>query len=122
MLSALPWLQPLWWPSRRYVYSCWLLLGLFLSSRTFMQWGWLSLAQHEHWHTCLLLVWFSEQQRLSQKSLDVLEQCFLDGELPLQASHLRCFRDLLALHHEGRYEVVLNQLYGDFAASTDPTP
>ncbi len=86
-----------------------------------MQWGWLSLAQHEHWHTCLWLVWLDEQQRLSQKSLDVLEQCFLEGELPLKASHLQCFRDLLALHHEGRYAVVLAQLYGDGAASANPT-
>lgn len=59
----------------------------------------------------LLQIWALEQQRLCHVTFRVLERSFAEGEIPLEEDTLEYFRDLKALEAEGRYNVVLHQLY-----------
>lgn len=59
----------------------------------------------------LLQVWALEQKRLCHVTFRVLERSFAKGEIQQDEHVLEYFKDLKALSAEGRYDVVLNQLY-----------
>lgn len=59
----------------------------------------------------LLQFWTLEQRRLCHVTFRVLEQSFAEGEIPSDEDTLEYFGDLRALEAEGRYDVVLHQLY-----------
>lgn len=102
---------PLRLPCKRYLYiSLFLaqLLGLnkFLLYRRLMPYQYALKIQ-----SGLLQVWVWEQKRLCKITFRVLEESFATGEIPSDEDCLEYFRDLKALEAEGRYEVVLHQLY-----------
>lgn len=59
----------------------------------------------------LLEIWALEQKRLCCVTFKVLERSFAEGEISLDEDTLEYFSDLRALEAEGRYNVVLHQLY-----------
>jgi hypothetical protein len=85
-----------------------LLLGInkFLLFRGILPYG--KALKIQSW---VLDLWILEQKRLCTVTFKVLEESFADGSIPLDEDTLDYFQDLKALESEGRYEVVLNQLY-----------
>jgi hypothetical protein len=59
----------------------------------------------------LLQVWALEQKRLCRVTFMVLERSFAEGEITLDEDMVEYFKDLKALEAEGRYNVVLHELY-----------
>lgn len=59
----------------------------------------------------LLQIWTLEQKRLCHVTFEVLERSFAEGEISSDEDTLEYFKDLKALEAEGRYNVVLHQLY-----------
>ena len=59
----------------------------------------------------LLQFWASEQKRLCCVTFRVLERSFAKGEILLDPGTVEYFKDLKALKSEGRYDVILHQLY-----------
>lgn len=56
-------------------------------------------------------LWQVEQKWLCNITFRVIQKSFRNGEIPLDEESLEYYRDLKALEAEGRYEIVLNQLY-----------
>jgi hypothetical protein len=52
-----------------------------------------------------------EHKLACQAHMRVLETCFLTGELAASADNLNYFYDLRSLYIEGRYDILLVQLY-----------
>lgn len=61
--------------------------------------------------SCLLQFWALEQRRLCHVTFRVLERSFAEGEISLDEATAEYFKDLKALEAEGRYNVVLHELY-----------
>jgi hypothetical protein len=61
--------------------------------------------------TWLMQFVLAEQQLLCRAHMKVLEESFASGELESDPANLEYFEDLRSLEAEGRYEVVLIQLY-----------
>lgn len=55
--------------------------------------------------------WALEQRRLCHVTFRVLERSFAEGEISLDEATAEYFKDLKALEAEGRYNVVLHELY-----------
>ncbi|MEP1079413.1 hypothetical protein NDI52_28800 [Leptolyngbya sp. PL-A3] len=59
----------------------------------------------------LLQAWALEQKRLCHVTFQVLERSFTEGEIFLDEATAEYLKDLKALEAEGRYNVVLHELY-----------
>lgn len=56
-------------------------------------------------------LWQAEQKWLCNVTFRVIQKSFRDGEIPLDEEMLEYYKDLKALEAEGRYDIVLHQLY-----------
>ena len=103
--------RPLFIPCRRYLVSS-LFLSLLLGINKLLLFrGILPYSKALKIQSWLWGLWVLEQKRLCAVTFRVLEESFADGSVPLDEDCLEYFRDLKALEAEGRYEIVLNQLY-----------
>lgn len=98
-------------PCRRYFYISMLLARLlgwnkFLLFRQILPYKYALKVQ-----SWLLQAWALEQKRLCHVTFRVLERSFTEGEIVLDEATAEYFKDLKALEAEGRYNLVLHQLY-----------
>lgn len=104
-------LKPLRLPCKRYFTVSMLIAFLLGINKSLLFKGFLSYKQALKVQSWLHHLWQTEQKRLCTITFQVLEQCFRDGEIPSEEDTLEYFKDLKALETEGRYDVVLEQLY-----------
>lgn len=104
-------LKPLQLPCKRYFVTSILIAFLLGANKALLLKGFLSYGRALKVQSWLYHLWQTEQRRLCTITFRVLEQCFRDGEISLDEDTLNYFRDLKALEAEGRYDLILEQLY-----------
>jgi len=104
-------LKPLWLPCKCY-FAVSMFLAFLLGVNKFLLFkGILSYKQALKVQSWLYHLWQAEQKWLCNITFRVIQKSFRNGEIPLDEETLEYYRDLKALEAEGRYEIILNQLY-----------
>jgi hypothetical protein len=106
-----PVFKPLFWVSRRASWVCRFWGRGLAMNRWLMEHEWLTFDRAVQIQTWLIDRIHAEQKYSCQVHLQVLEVCFAAGDIPSLPSTLAYFQELRSLYAEGRYEMMLIQLY-----------
>ncbi|MBD3886864.1 hypothetical protein IFO70_35110 [Phormidium tenue FACHB-886] len=98
-------------PNKRCRVMCWFWGRGLALNRGLLEHNWLGFDRALKIQSWLIDRVGGEHKLACQAHMQVLETCFLTGELAATSGNLDYFYDLRALYVEGRYETLLRQIY-----------